>query len=312
MTARNVFANIYEWIFRSAALRDARAAIPSPKEDQGRAVQQARLLVEVGRRVAEPVEKLPVGSENAVLLSVYREAVYWGLTAARPGSAPAPADVAAAWAEAAPDRLHAVSPDPTALEAVKNAVLAPSPGRLDVAADDVARVRGFAEALVADLDAPRARADRFLGQRWTRVALIAVALVLLVMGAKTLVLGPNLAADRPFRTSSSWSGCAGDAFCVGLLFCADPSDANPWIEFDLGKPTKVRRVDVANRGDCCQDRAVPLIVEVGNDRSTWSEVAHQDKEFKHWTAKFAPRMARFVRLRVPRQTVFHLQEVAIR
>jgi hypothetical protein len=113
MTARNVFASIYEWIFRSAALRDARAAIPSPKEDQGRAVQQARLLVEVGRRVAEPVEKLPVGSENAVLMSVYREAVYWGLAAARPGSAPA--DVAAAWAEAAPDRLHAVSPDPAAL-----------------------------------------------------------------------------------------------------------------------------------------------------------------------------------------------------
>jgi hypothetical protein len=310
MTARNVFASIYEWIFRSAALRDARAAIPSPKEDQGRAVQQARLLVEVGRRVAEPVEKLPVGSENAVLMSVYREAVYWGLAAARPGSAPA--DVAAAWAEAAPDRLHAVSPDPAALEAVKNAILAPSPGRLDVADEDVARVRGFAEALVADLDAPRARADRFLGQRWTRVALIAVVLVVGFMGLKSLVLGPNLAADRPFRTSSSWSGCAGDVLCVGLLFCGDPSDSNPWIEFDLGLPKKVHRVDITNRGDCCQDRAIPLLVEVGNDRTNWSEVARQDKEFKSWTAKFAPRVARYVRLRVPRQTVFHLQEVAIR
>jgi hypothetical protein len=311
MTVRSVFSGLYEWIFRSAALRDARAAVPSPKGDRGRAAQQARLLVEVARRVADPVEKLPPGSNNAVVLSIYRDAVYWALASAGSGHAPA-GDLATAWAEVPSEALRAVAPDPAALEGVKNTLVTTSAGRLDVSDEELARVRAFAEALVAEMDAPRRRAERVLGQRWTRIALAAIVLAFAGIGVRTLVVGRNLAADRPFRTSSAWSGCAGDPFCVGLLFCSDPSDANPWIEFDLGSSKRVRRVDVTNRGDCCQDRAVPLIVEVSNDRTTWTEVAKHDKEFQSWTAKFPPRNAKYVRLRVPRQTVFHLQDVAIR
>jgi hypothetical protein len=312
MTVRSVFAGLYEWIFRSAALRDARAAVHSPKGDRGRAAQQARLLVEVAHRVADPVEKLPPGSDNAVVLSIYRDAVYWALAAAGSGHGAPAGDLAAAWADVPSEALRAVAPDPAALEGVKNTLVTTSPARLDVSDEELARVRAFADALVAEMDAPRRRAERVLGQRWTRIALATIVLVFLGMGVRTLALGRNLAADRPFRTSSAWSGCAGDPFCVGLLFCSDPSDNNPWIEFDLGSPKRVRRVDVTNRGDCCQDRAVPLIVEVSNDRSTWTEVAKHDKEFQSWTAKFPPRNAKYVRLRVPRQTVFHLQDVAIR
>jgi hypothetical protein len=312
MTARSLFANVYEWTFRSAALRDVRAAIPNPKEARGRAAQQARLLVEVARRVADPVEALPEGSSNAVLLSIYREAVYWALAGVKAGDGSPTGDLAAVWAEASPDRLSAAAPDPATRETVKTLLTAPAAGRLDVPDGELAQVRAFAEALVADIDAPRQRAERIVGQRWSRVALVAVALVLLVMGIRSLARGTNLAEDRPFRTSSAWPGCSGDPFCVGLLFCADPSDVNPWIEFDLGSPKQVRRVDVTNREDCCRERAVPLIVETSDDQKTWSEAARQDQEFKRWSAKFPARTTRYVRLRVPRQTVFHLQEVAIR
>jgi hypothetical protein len=98
---------------------------------------------------------------------------------------------------------------------------------------------------------------------------------------------------------------------MAQLFHTDPQD-NPWIEFDLGKPTGVHRIDVENRDDCCQDRAIPLVVELSNDRTSWKEVARRDKDFSTWVARFPATRARYVRLRVPRSTTFHLHAVAIR
>jgi hypothetical protein len=126
-----------------------------------------------------------------------------------------------------------------------------------------------------------------------------------------VALGPDLAKGKPFRTSSSWAGCPGDEGCMMQLFHTDPEN-QPWVEFDLGKEMKVRRIEVRNRNDCCADRSVPLVAEVSNDRVTWTEVAKREKDFATWTAKFPRTKARYVRLRVPRHTVFHLKEVVIR
>ncbi len=137
------------------------------------------------------------------------------------------------------------------------------------------------------------------------------AVLALVLGVRAIVLGPNLAAGKPFRTSSSWSGCSADPGCLQQLFHTDPQES-PWIEFDLGAPTRVHRVEIENRDDCCQDRAIPLVVELSINATAWKEVARREKDFSSWVAKFPPTSARYVRLRVPRSTVFHLHKVAIR
>jgi hypothetical protein len=96
-----------------------------------------------------------------------------------------------------------------------------------------------------------------------------------------------------------------------MLFHTEQEN-NPWVEYDLGAPKPIHRVEVANRSDCCDDRAIPLVVELSNDRTNWTEVARRDSEFQSWTAKFATKTVRYVRLRVPRVTALHLKEVVVR
>jgi hypothetical protein len=310
MNARQALARISEWMLRPTALREARAVLAAG--DAGAAaIRQAKLLAEVARRVADPVEPLPAGSRAAVLLALYREAVTWALVAGLPDGAGA-RDLAALWAEHPPEKLLAAGKDAATVEAARAALVdMPSPVPLEATDEQAKRARIVAEGLVWELDAPRRRVDRVLGQRWIRLILTSAVVVAAFLGVRKLALGPNLAANKPFRTSSSWSGCAADPPCRGLLFHTD-SQTNPWVEFDLGAPKAIHRIEVTNRGDCCGERTIPLVAELSSDGVRWTEVARRETEFSTWTAKFPRQAARYVRLRVPRDTVLHLEDVAIR
>ena len=146
------------------------------------------------------------------------------------------------------------------------------------------------------------------------MGLVAALAVVLAIAGRALVIGPNLAAGKPFRLSSqlsSWASCVANDGCKGLMFHTETED-NPWVEIDLGAPQKVKRLEVINRGDCCADRAVPLVAEVSNDRASWTEVARRTTPFGSWNATFPARVARYVRVRAPRRTVLHLMAVAVR
>jgi hypothetical protein len=69
---------------------------------------------------------------------------------------------------------------------------------------------------------------------------------------------------------------------------------------------------VTNRDDCCLERAVPLVVEVSDDRKKWRTVARRADSFREWEGKFAPLKARYVRLRVDRHSILHLAKVSVR
>ena len=125
-----------------------------------------------------------------------------------------------------------------------------------------------------------------LTQRWLRVALIAAAVCLLVVGGLARLQGPDLAKGRPFRISTPWAGwatCVANEDCGTLMFHTDV-DNEPWVEIDLGAPKTVRRVDVVNRAKCCADRALPLAVELSTDQKSWTLVARRDQAFAVWTA----------------------------
>jgi hypothetical protein len=315
LDVRAIPRRVFEWIFRRAALREARSRLRAPDDPRDAAARQARLLLEVARRTAEPAEALPPGGEPALLLALYRDAIYWALAARRADRNPPPADLRALWDASNPEVSAASPPDNDESAALRRTLFDDyAPRALEVSDADAARARTFAEALVWEMDAPRRRVARVLVQRWLRVVLAAAVVLALVIGARISMLGPNLAAGRPFRLSSTfsgWAGCLANNGCSGLMFHTE-TENNPWVEIDLGAPRSVHRVEVVNRGDCCADRATPLVAEVSTDRTVWTAVARRDEPFGTWKASFPSRPARYVRLRAARHTVLHLQAIAVR
>ena len=298
---------------RRQVLRAARAQLPRPDEQAGRAFQQVRLLGEVARHVAEPHEELPPGRRPAVLLTLYRDFVYWALVAEHKGEASIAPDLPTLWQQTPGDRLVRAAGSAEDLEALRGLLVDLSPTTaLDATDEDVARVRAFAENLQKALEAPRRRVDRILIQRWLRLAAAGVAVLTIVFAVRALTREPNLAQGRPFRTSSTLPECAaGSERCNDVLFHTNEEN-NPWVEFNLGGTKSIRRIEVRNRVQCCGDRAIPLVAEVSIDRTHWREVARRTTDFSSWTVKLPPTPAAYVRLRVPRSTYLHLVDVAIR
>jgi len=95
------------------------------------------------------------------------------------------------------------------------------------------------------------------------------------------------------------------------LFFHTEEQANPWVILDLSSERRFHAISVINREDCCQDRAVPLVVETSNDQKTWTKIAEKKEVFAIWTGEFSETSARYLRLSVPRTTVFHLEEVTV-
>jgi hypothetical protein len=315
MTAAGVAKNVFEWVFRPAALRTARAGLVVGDGDRTAALRQAKLLLEVARRVEEPADALPPGAHPAVSLALYRDAIYWALAARQAGGGAPPSDLRAVWDSSGPQTLAAGAPDNQTVDALRRTLVDDyDPRGLAVKAADAARARAFAEALLWDAEAPRRRVHWVHAQRWLRLGAIALGVLLVVAGIRSLVRGTDLAAGKPFRISKDWPGwaeCVKSEDCEQLMFCTDLGN-DPWVEIDLGAPKTIQRIDVANRDKCCQDRAVPLIVEISTDQKTWTQVARKDEEFSRWTVRFKPRTARWVRLKVLKQTMLHLKSVAVR
>ena len=313
MDARAIPRQLIEWIFRPGALREARSGLRAGDDPREVAARQARLLLEVARRTAEPADALPPGAQPAVMVGLYRDVIYWALAARRADVNPPPTELRALWDASHPQVSAAAPPDNEESAALRR-TLFDAERSLAITDEDAARPRAFAEALVWELNAPRRRVARVVVQRWSRVALVAAVALALLIASRILSLGPNLAAGKPFRlssTSSGWAACLANNGCKGLMFHTETED-NPWVEIDLGAPKTVRRVEVINRADCCADRAKPLVAEVSTDRVTWTQVARKDEDFGSWKADFPPRVARYVRLRSPHHTVLHLQAIAVR
>jgi hypothetical protein len=291
-------------------------------------LQQAQLVAEVMKRVAEPAETLPPGNPTAIIVTLGREAMasilaIQGETAPSvPEGAPvAPAgDSGAAWLAAALDQapqdvLMASARDAAGLAAAKEALVAPLPApRATPTPEDekrAARVRSFVETLLWNADAPRRKVDRLLVLRFARLALVLIALALIALGIFKLTEGGNLAAGKPIKTSSSWSGCASDPACDGILLFHTLDENKPWAEVDLQKVETIHRVEVKNRPDCCGDRITPLVVEVSTDGQHWTEVGRKNEDFSTWTLKFPARPARYVKLHIDRRSTFHIKDLVV-
>jgi hypothetical protein len=316
MTAGAVARNVFEWVFRPAALREARAGLTAGNDQREAAIRQAKLLLEVARRVEQPADALPSGAPPAVALALYRDAIYWALAARRSSNDAPPPELGALWDADTAERLAAGAPAGEARDAVRRALVDDyDPRALAVTEADTAPARAFAEALLWDAAAPRRRINRVRAQRWLRLAVVALGVSSLVAGVRLLTRGPDLAAGKPFRISQPWPGfaeCVRSEDCAQLMFVTEMGN-QPWVEIDLGAPPKtIHRIEVTNRSKCCQERAVPLLVEISTNGASWTQVARRDDEFDSWTATFRPKAARYVRLKVLKSTMLHLKSVVVR
>jgi hypothetical protein len=126
---------------------------------------------------------------------------------------------------------------------------------------------------------------------------------------------PDLARGKPWSTSSSAATCQpAEGRCAGertrVLFVTN-EEQRPWFQVDLGEPRSFSSVTVRNRGDALLERAIPLVVEVSDDAAGWREVARKPDRFARWEARFSPVTARYLRVRVDRLSVLHLEGVEI-
>jgi hypothetical protein len=166
--------------------------------------------------------------------------------------------------------------------------------------------------------------NEFLTPRAKRILRIAVPLVLLaVVGvfaslrvSAWVEARHDLAAGKPWRASSEWARCDPEQERCGntsgtRIFFHTNEEQSPWVEFDLGKETAFSKVKVRNRTDCCEERAVPLALEISHDREKWTQIARKKNPFRSWTADVGHKRARYVRARLLGTAFFHLESVMV-
>jgi hypothetical protein len=311
---------LLEWLWRAQALS---AAQDRPKLSAlGRErLRRARLAAELADRALDPVEPLRAGSPVPLAISLYREAAYWALI--QPGDRQGIAGLREAFDNTEHDLVYAAG-GPEKLAALRAALVdktfvetADLP--LDAARCDADLAQTFVYRLIeSDVDRDDRVADVLI-QRWLRVAAAAVVVAALLFGAviglQRATRGPDLALGKPWRASSQAYQCHPEnTECGGArsaMFFHTNEEDSPWLEIDLGAPQSFARVSVVNREDCCGERAVPLVVEVGDDQKHWKQVARAQDQFREWEASFDPVKARYVRLRVDRRSLLHLVKVSV-
>jgi hypothetical protein len=103
--------------------------------------------------------------------------------------------------------------------------------------------------------------------------------------------------------------------CAGAytkIFFITNEEDNPWLEIDLLASQQISRVEVANRRDFGADRAFPMIIELSVDGQKYFRVADRTEPFTVWKATFTPQQARYVRLKVTKRAILHLERVSVR
>jgi hypothetical protein len=213
-------------------------------------------------------------------------------------------------------------------DAVAPRIRGGSPAAALCVSEDDRRV--LALALDGGVDAALPDAERVVGRLidevrrrstpsragWPRRRILAAAFVAILVTAA----GPALFERSPWK-SYRWTASSGDfghatSGLLGkrgrhdLLFHT-ANEANPWLLIDMLEPRTIARIILENRLDCCAERGLPMVVEAGETAESMAELGRRSDPFDTWILAFAPRRARFVRIRSEATTVLHLREVRI-
>ncbi len=246
-----------------------------------------------------------VDNVNTAQLALHREAI-WGLL--RNDSQPV---AASALSTASPALLSQLAAVPNVLPALEAAL---SGAAADFSALQL--LRSAHQRVLASFETHEREITQATDRLFSALAcaaLAAFAAVVLWAQLRPPTVGPDLARGKP-RTQSSVYCVPENGECNGyptrLAFHTN-EDSSPWYQIDLEQPQQVSRVWIRNRSDSSQIRAVPLVVEVSSDGTTFAPVARRDAKFSEWMASFAPVSVRYIRVRVDRKSYLHLEAVRV-
>jgi hypothetical protein len=299
------------WAWRGQQLREARQLLLAPRER--RLLEEAKSCQTLAWRALAGLEPLPAYAREAVA----RPLLLAALEKCRALLQPAPANVFDIFEDASWQvRFTEAGVPPEHQPHVKNWLSAAEHSASP--AGTGRRALLLMNAVVERLEQPN-RSIR--GVYWHRVrVLVAAALLISVtaFGVGWIFAtpeGPDLAEGKPWQASSAYPGYTATGLkpknpSAGAFFCTN-EDVEPWLKIDLRRSQQIGGATVVNRGDCCVERAPPLIIELSSDGQQWREVARTTDKFRTWKVSFKPSQARYVRLRSLRRTFLHLKDVRI-
>lgn len=262
-----------------------------------------------------PTRVMDGASGPTLALGVATQGVFWALAAQREDLDRTSLRSAL---EGLPAEVRAALGSEAALATLERTVASP-PLDGPQAQVELTRVSKILSALVDRARQGDRAVTKTTATMWLRSGLVLGACLVvaaLVNSVVQVALRPkNLAEGKPWRTSSSALSCVpAEHNCGGtktdILFHTQEEES-PWFEIDLGAATSISAATVRNRTDCCQDRAIPLVLEVSDDTTTWREVARRDAAFVTWNADFPTQTTRYVRARGLKRTILHLDGVLV-
>ncbi|HKY38373.1 MAG TPA: discoidin domain-containing protein [Polyangiaceae bacterium] len=312
----------WEWLWRAGAMREARRAL-AVEEEASHLGQRAAIAVEVGEHILSPATSWAAGEANHLAAAMFAESIAWSLrragAAGEPHGGPDQPELARL-VESQRAALLTASGTLEGFEKVRRQLLErdfereASPRALANSARELGLV---ARRLLDQAGAKRQTVDTLWLQRTLRLALAVLPVVALVYVAsvapRALEARADLAVGKAWKTSSSHGpDCVSpQQSCGQRYFFHTHQNDGPWVEIDLARNERISKVRVLNRTDCCWERAAPLVIEVSTDRQNWKQVGKNTAAFRDWRATFEPTSARYVRLRVARRSVLHLDAVRV-
>lgn len=288
-----------------------RVAVWPPSEaarssNENARLTQAKLFVEIARRVDRPVDPLPNGDPAQVSVVLWQRAAIWAIAATADsvkGGAPS------AEARAMLERVAGSNESLALVESLLRSDLAAPNAMPSAEAVAVTTLSSFTERLIDELERPARKQQKLRNARATRLILAgAVAVFLTFLIARSM--RPADLVPSAVRTQSSFYSTCDAGQCGNSLFSTN-LELDPWVRYDFGAEKRLHSISLVNRTDCCFERAVPLVVETSNDGQRWKERVRTNEPFMTWSAKLNGR-ARYVRLRVARTSFLHLSSVVIR
>jgi hypothetical protein len=313
------------WLMQTQSIATARARWRQRTTSIGRNLEAARTARRLAR-AALPFSDLPEGGRRVVADMLYREAARRSVCALL--ECDTPMQVERALAVMTPAELGDLVGSLEMLDSVRGLFRRHYPSHeqdMDgphSSPSGSAGLISLTDALIRSGTRRHREYPRLVARVALRWLIVAVGLcglmgaVLMLPPLRRLWSSPNLIAGADWTASSAEPG---EATTTGQIpasverpfFFHTAEDSSPSIEIQIPGPlVTLSRVVVDNRRDCCSARTLPLAIELSNDRINWSEVGRRSAAFERWSARFEPRTARWIRLRVLRRSRLHLQYVA--
>ena len=263
-------------------------------------------------------EPLPPGTPVPLAIGLYRDAIFWALSATIPGEAsPSPREVLTSAESRALLEAGTTPEARDVVEILLEESHASWARRPHPEQEKVVRTLGeTARVLIERVTAPDRLARWGASFRIGLTILGALVFSFLLYQLSLVIRGPDYALGKPWRASSNLFKCKPEANSCGgattAIFFHTNEEDKPWVEIDLGEPVTFSEVIVHNRTDCCKERAIPLMIEAGRDANHLVQIARREEPFDVWHARFKSQTSRYLRLTVPRRSILHLDRIEVR